>query len=170
MEIKPIVDRLMKVAEIVITMMLAIMVVLVFANVVMRYGFGTGIAISDEVSRYCFVWLVFLGAVVAMRERAHLGMDSLVRWLPRTGRKLCFVVSHSLMLYGCAVLVQGSWTHTVLGNSNLSAVSGIPLSWVMFAGVVSGVSIAAILIGDLWRLLLGKLSDDELLSITSEEG
>ncbi|MGY2938439.1 TRAP-type C4-dicarboxylate transport system permease small subunit [Bradyrhizobium sp. GM6.1] len=52
---------------------LAVMVVLVFGNVVLRYGFNSGIAISEELSRWLLVWLTFLGAVVAMREHAHLG-------------------------------------------------------------------------------------------------
>lgn len=57
---------------------LALMVVLVFTNVVLRYAFNSGIAMSEELSRWLFVWLTFLGAVVAMHERAHLGTDSLV--------------------------------------------------------------------------------------------
>ncbi|MBU0892182.1 MAG: TRAP transporter small permease subunit, partial [Gammaproteobacteria bacterium] len=47
---------------------LAAMVVLVFGNVVLRYVFNTGITISEELSRWLFVWLTFMGAVVALRE------------------------------------------------------------------------------------------------------
>lgn len=46
------------------------MVVMVFGNVVLRYAFNSGIAISEEVSRWLFVWITFLGAIVAVRERA----------------------------------------------------------------------------------------------------
>ena len=51
---------------------LAIMVVLVFGNVVLRYGFNSGITTSEELSRWLFVWVTFLGAVVALNERTHL--------------------------------------------------------------------------------------------------
>ena len=44
---------------------LAGMVVLVFGNVVLRYGFNSGIVVSEEVSRWLLVWLTFLGAIVA---------------------------------------------------------------------------------------------------------
>jgi len=54
------------------------MVVLVFTNVVMRYAFNSGITISEELSRWLFVWMTFMGAIVALRERAHLGTDTLV--------------------------------------------------------------------------------------------
>ena len=61
----------------VIALCLAVMVVLVFGNVVLRYGFNSGIAVSEELSRWLLVWLTFLGAIVAVREHAHLGVDSL---------------------------------------------------------------------------------------------
>jgi TRAP-type C4-dicarboxylate transport system permease small subunit len=170
MIIRKMVDGLMRAIEITIMAALVVMVVLVFINVVMRYGFGKGLAVSDELSRYCFVWLVFLGAIVAMRQHAHLGMDTVVRMLPPAGKKICFVVSHCLMLYGCVVFFQGSWTHTVLGHANKSAITGIPMSWVTAAGVLSSAAIGVILVADLVRLALGRLSDAELMTVSEEQG
>ncbi len=62
------------------------MVLMVFGNVVLRYVFNSGITVSEELSRFFFVWLTFIGAVVAMREGTHLGMDTVVARLPRGGR------------------------------------------------------------------------------------
>ena len=62
---------------------LAVMVVLVFGNVVLRYAFNSGLTMSEEVSRWLFVWLTFMGAVVALREHSHLGVDALVLRLPQ---------------------------------------------------------------------------------------
>ena len=64
------------------------MVVLVFGNVVLRYGFNTGITVSEEVSRWLFVYMTFLGAIVALREHGHLGVDMLVNRLPVAGKKI----------------------------------------------------------------------------------
>src|ERR1043165_5921253 len=83
----------------VIVLCLAIMVVLVFGNVVLRYAFNSGIAVSEEISRWLFVWLTFLGAIVALKEHGHLGTDFLVSRLGLTGKKVCLVISHLLMLY-----------------------------------------------------------------------
>ena len=66
------------------------MVVLVFGNVVLRYGFNSGITVSEEVSRWLFVWLTFLGAIVALKEHGHLGSDMLVARLPPRGKKRCW--------------------------------------------------------------------------------
>ena len=75
-----------------IVVCLALMVVLVFGNVVLRYGFNLGITVSEEVSRWLFVWMTFLGAIVALREHGHLGVDTLVKRLPLLGKKACLVV------------------------------------------------------------------------------
>src|SRR5918994_5521779 len=89
-----------------IALFLAIMVVLVFGNVVLRYAFNSGITVSEEVSRWLFVWLTFLGAVVAMREHGHLGVDSLVKRLPPTGAKLAVLAGQGLMLLATALLIS----------------------------------------------------------------
>ncbi len=167
MSLTKIIDGLMRTIEITIMAALAVMVALVFTNVVMRYGFGKGLAFSEELSRYCFVWLIFLGAIVAMRQHAHLGMDSVVRRLPVVVKKICFAISHSLMLYACAVFLKGSWTHTILGHANRSAVTGIPMSWVAAAGVISSAAMGLMLVSDLIRLVMGRLND-ERVAIASE--
>ena len=59
-----------KLLEILIVVFVVAMVVMVFGNVVLRYGFNSGISISDEMSRYCFIWLTYVGAMVA-----SVGMD-----------------------------------------------------------------------------------------------
>ena len=60
---------------------LAVMAVAVFINVVLRYGFGSGIAASEEVSRLLFVWMVFIGATAAYPVGEHMAFTSLVAML-----------------------------------------------------------------------------------------
>src|SRR4029079_12846825 len=98
--------------KVAIAVCLAVMVVLVFGNVVLRYVFNSGIATSEELSRWLLVWLTFLGAIVALRQHAHLGVDTLVRALPPRGRRICFILSYGLMLYADWLLLAGSWRPT----------------------------------------------------------
>ena len=77
-----IIDLYCRILKCTIAVCLAVMVVLVFGNVVLRYAFNSGITVSEELSRWLMVWLTFLGAIVALREHAHLGVDTLVRALP----------------------------------------------------------------------------------------
>ena len=110
-----ILDAYCGVLKVLIGICLAVMVVLVFGNVFLRYGFNSGITISEELSRWLLVWLTFLGAIVALREHAHLGVDTLVRALPPAGKRLCFVISYALMLYADWLLLFGSWKQVLIG-------------------------------------------------------
>ena len=71
------------------------------------------------------VWLTFLGAIVALREHAHLGVDTLVRALPPLGKRICFVVSYALMLYADWLLTLGSWKQAVITVGDSAPASGI---------------------------------------------
>ncbi len=106
---KRVVDWYFRALKFFIVACLVVMVVLVFGNVVLRYAFNTGITVSEELSRWLFVWLTFVGAVIALRDHAHLGMDSVVSRLPTTAKKVCFFVSNVLILYALWLFLDGSW-------------------------------------------------------------
>src|SRR3990167_977538 len=84
--------------ELTIVACLAVMALLVFGNVVLRYGFDSGIAVSEELSRLLFVWLVLLGAILASRQHAHIGFDTLVKSLPPLWKKAAITFTGLLML------------------------------------------------------------------------
>ncbi|NDP40741.1 MAG: TRAP transporter small permease subunit, partial [Rhodoferax sp.] len=54
-----------KLLELLVVVCMVAMVIMVFGNVLLRYGFNSGIDVSDELSRYCFIWLTYIGAMVA---------------------------------------------------------------------------------------------------------
>nr|WP_312996999.1 TRAP transporter small permease [Achromobacter animicus] len=158
-----------RVLEFAIALLLAAMVVLVFGNVVARYGFNSGITLSEELSRWMFIWLTFLGAVIALKERGHLGMDMVVAKLPRAGKKICLVAGQVLMLYIVSLMFKGSWDQAVI-NADVSApVSGLPMAIVYVAGLVFSVMAGLIIAMDLYRVLAGKLQDQDLIMVQESE-
>jgi TRAP-type transport system small permease protein len=164
------IGALMRRLEAVIGLMLALMVILVFGNVVLRYGFNSGIAVSEEVSRYLFIWLTFIGAVVAVHEHAHLGVDSLINALPRKGKLVCVVASDLLMLGALAILFHGSWTQTVINLATRSPVSQVPLSLIYVAGLVASIMMGVLILRHLYKVLfVGAADRDLVLSVESED-
>ena len=152
-----------------IAALLAVMVVLVFGNVFMRYAFNSGFSISEELSRWLFVWLTFLGAVAALRSNAHLGTDMLVGKLGPLGKKICMGLSLLLMLYCLWLLFKVSYEQSVINWDTTSAVMEVSLSWFYASGMVFAVLSAPILLGDLWRLLSGQIDDDHLVLMQESE-
>src|SRR5690606_25058663 len=97
--------------ELLLVILLAGMVIMVFGNVTLRYVFNSGWTVSEEFSRFFFVWLTFVGAVVAFREYSHMGIETLVLRLSRKGRLLCLGVGN-LIIMGCSfIFAWGAWSN-----------------------------------------------------------
>ena len=148
---------------------LAAMVVLVFGNVVLRYAFNSGIAVSEELSRWLFVWLTFMGGVVGLRQHTHLGTDMLVGRLGPIGKKACLVVAYALMLLMCWMLFNGSLEQTKINWDVTAPSSGASMAWFYSVGLVFGVSAALVLLADLYRLLTGQASEADLVIVREEQ-
>lgn len=159
-----------KLLEVLVVVFMVAMVVMVFGNVVLRYGFNSGISISDEMSRYCFIWLTYVGAMVAMREGGHLGVDSLVKHLSVKGKKVCLFLSEILMLLCNGLFFLGTYKMHELQVTNISPVVGISMIWVYGIGYVVGIVMGIINLRVLYRLLSGTLTESELLQVVETEG
>ena len=169
MTLTRLIDGYCRVLDALIALALALMVALVFGNVVLRYGFNSGITVSEEVSRWLFVWMTFLGAVVALKEHGHLGSDMLVSRLPLAGKRICLVAGQLLMLYVTWLLFKGSLEQARINWDVAAPVTGAPLAIVYASGIVFAVSAAALLARETWRALAGKLSEAELVMVKEEE-
>ena len=153
----------------VIALCLAVMVVLVFGNVVLRYGFNSGITVSEELSRWLLVWLTFLGAIVAVREHSHLGVDSLVRMLSPMGKRICFIINYSLMLFADWLLLTGSWRQTLINWDDRAPATGLSIAIFYLVGVVFGVSAGVMLLYDLYRVVSGQAGEADMVAVRESE-
>ena len=111
---------------------LALMAIAVFINVVLRYGFGSGIAASEEVSRLLFVWMVFIGATAAYPASEHMAFTSLVAKLRSRPAALLGVtlIIRFLVLAACGLVAFGAWNQILVGAQSKSVVLGYP-SWLL---------------------------------------
>ena len=166
---RQVIDLFFKFLEFLVVVCLVAMVVMVFGNVVLRYGFNSGISISDEMSRYCFIWLTYIGAMVAMRDKGHLGVDTLVRRVSLGGKKLCFFLSEIMML-GCnALFFWGTWQMHELQVTNISPVVGISMIWIYGIGYVTASVMAVMNLNQLFLLFTGQLKEDDLVLVVESE-
>ena len=109
---------------------LGVMATAVFINVILRYGFGSGIAASEELSRLLFVWMVFLGATAAYPAGEHMAFTSLVarlRGRPRAMLAMTLLI-RLLVILACVLVGWGAWQQVVVGMDSQSVVLGYPTS------------------------------------------
>ncbi len=158
-----------KLLELLLVLLLAAMVAMVFGNVVLRYGFNSGITFSEELSRWAFVWMTFLGAIVALKDNGHLGTDMLVGRLDTTGKKLCLAVAEVGMLYCTWLLFSGSLAQTKISWEVEAPVTGWSMAWLPIAGVVFAVSAALFHLLKLGKLFSGRLREEDLVTVQESE-
>jgi TRAP-type C4-dicarboxylate transport system permease small subunit len=166
---KTLTDLFFRLAEALLVLMLCAMVVMVFGNVVLRYGFNSGLDFSEELSRFFFIWITFLGAIIAMREKAHLGLDTLVRLLPSAGKRACFGLSNVLMFGCCVLMFYGTWRQHQINATTMSAVTGIPMIWVYGVGYLASGAMGLIILGNLVKLVTGRIADSDLIQVHDSE-
>ena len=166
---RSLVDTLFLGVEAVLAALLLGMVIMVFGNVVLRYAFNSGIGVSEELSRIFFVWLTFIGAVLATHEGAHLGMDAVVSKLSRRGKIVCGVLSQALVLMCCGMLFWGTLRQHEINATTLAPVTGMPMSWVFGMGYVTSIGVGVHALHRLWRLLSGRTTDAELVEVKESE-
>jgi TRAP-type C4-dicarboxylate transport system permease small subunit len=162
-------DVTCKTIEYMIAACMAGMVVLVFGNVMLRYGFNSGITLSEELSRWLFVWMTFLGAIVALRKHEHLGTDMLVGRLGPIGKKICMGLSQLLMMFICVLLFKGAYEQAVINWTSTSAVMEASLSWVYFPGIIFAVLGGLMIAMDFVQLLSGQTQDSNLTMFQESE-
>jgi TRAP-type C4-dicarboxylate transport system permease small subunit len=162
-------DRCCRFLEAAIAFCLALMVVLVFGNVFLRYAMNSGITLSEELSRWAFVWMTFLGAIVALKEHGHLGTDMLVSRLGPFGKKICLGASYALMLFACWLLFKGAYDQALINLDSTSAVMEASMAWIYLPGILFAVLGGLVLSAEFIRLLTGQVRDEDLVMIQESE-
>ena len=119
---------LQRLANVAMGACLAVMALAVFVNVVLRYGFGSGVPASEELSRLLFVWMVFIGATAAYPLGEHMAFTSLVGLLQKKPALMAVatVVIRLLVVLACVLVARGAWQQVVVGLDSHSVVLGYP--------------------------------------------
>ncbi|WFU50656.1 TRAP transporter small permease [Sinorhizobium terangae] len=164
---KPI-DLFYKALEILLIILLSGMAVMVFVNVVMRYSMNSGLTVSDELARYFFVWVTFIGAVVTFREHGHLGVESLVAILGRKGRIVCMILSNLVIIACSAIFFWGTWKQLPINWSMKAPVTGLSMGFVYGIGFFTGAGCVIIALERLVRLLTGRVTQEEIEAFAGE--
>ena len=97
--------------ETVIAFLLAAMVVVTFINVVLRYGFNTGLIWGLELVTFLFAWLILFGVSYAVKTSAHLGVDALLNITSGRLRRLFVFASVAFCVIYAALLLKGAWDY-----------------------------------------------------------
>ena len=100
---------------------------------------------TEEAARFCFMWIIMIGAMIAVRDSTHFDVDVLPK--PKTARGEAWgrLVVHGFMLIVAIVFVRYGWDYAVFGWQQESELTGINMLWIHAAYIIAGVTWVAFL-------------------------
>ena len=144
-------------AEYLLIGLIASISILIFVQVVFRYGFNHSIYWSEEVGRYTLIWITFIGASIGFKKKAHMGVDFLFKSFGRKTRDLFTVVS-DISIFGLAmVLAVYGIKLTLFVKFQTSAAllipMSIPYSAIWIGGILTSIHSLSFMLSDIGNLI-----------------
>lgn len=160
--------------ETICVILFAAMVILTFTQVLSRFVFNLSLGWTEEISRFFFIWLVYISAAMAAKHRRHIRVELIDQFLPRGISKWAGLLS-DLLWIGFALLVafQGyNVAMLIMGHGQLSPAVQLPMGWIYMIIPFGFVLIAFRVLQGIVARFRGEdeLTDEEKLRRAIEEG
>ncbi len=162
-------DKLFKGIDYFTGILTGLMVLFVFLNVVMRLVFKSGLTWSEEISRYLFVFVTYIGAISAMRSNEHMTVDVVLSRVKPQFQMIMYVLSQGMIAVLMCILVHGSFKMVLQNTASKTAALGIPYSFLYSVGIITGVSIAIIALVNIVHAVTHPSEISEIVSVSTEE-
>ncbi|MDP9806085.1 TRAP-type C4-dicarboxylate transport system permease small subunit [Trueperella bonasi] len=162
-------DRLFRSLEYLMAIFLAIMIISMFINIVMRFIFNSGIAASEEVARLAFIFLVYLGTIGAFRSNQHLGVNLIYNKLGHTVGRWVYVLTQLIIIWVMILLAWGAIRLAGVSFNDNWVATGFPRWIVSGMGAVTGVAIIILAMTNIYDAVVRKIPAEQLLEGEMEE-
>lgn len=137
-----------KFLEIFLVALTVVMVILVFFQVIFRYVFFYSLSWSEEFSTFIFVWIVLLGSAVGIRRREHLGINTLVQYLPKKTARIFEIVTNLIVILFFLMVLFSSWEVAMANMARRANTVDIPMGYIRMAlpmmalfSIISGIEL-----------------------------
>lgn len=150
------------------------MVILTFLQVLSRFVFNLSLGWTEEVSRFLFIWLVYLSAAMGAKHRRHIRVELIDQFLPRSIAKWAGLVSDLLWIGYALVVAYLGWgvAQMIMGHGQLSPAVQLPMGLIYLIIPLGYVLIAFRVVQGIAARFRGEdeLTDEEKLRKAIEEG
>jgi C4-dicarboxylate transporter DctQ subunit len=149
-----------KAEESIIALLLVAMTLLVFIEVVMRFGFGSGFLWAQELTLHISAWFVLFGVSYGLKVGAHIGVDAFIKTLPEMGQRFFSVIAVLLSLGYCGLFLYGSWVYLSKMKRIGIELDDLPVqTWIAHSILVIGLTLLSIrLLQLLWHIIKGDVT------------
>ncbi|MGL5842648.1 MAG: TRAP transporter small permease [Aeromonas hydrophila] len=154
--------KLYKLFESILVFCMVIMFILIFINVAMRFIINDSIDLAEELPRFLFIWMTFIGAILALKENTHISVNIVVSRLPPGGKKICWLACQILIFICGIYMLYGTWLQHDILKFNLSPVMMVSMLFVYGVSYISGLFIALISLLRVIYFFCGYITIDDL--------
>lgn len=144
------------------------MVLFVFLNVVLRMVFNSGLTWSEELARYLFVAVTYIGAISAMRANAHMTVDMVLSKVKAPLQMTFYVISQSLIAV-LMMLVHGSYKMVLQNTAARTAALGIPYALLYSLGILTGVAICVLAVANIFYAVTHPAEISKIVTVSTED-
>ena len=100
-----------EIEESAIAILLGLMTIITFINVVLRYGFNTGLIWGLEAVTFLFAWLVLFGVSYTVKVTAQLGVDAVIKLFSPSVRRVLALLAGAVCIAYAALVLKGAWDY-----------------------------------------------------------
>jgi len=132
---------------------LSMMVILVFINAIMRYIFKTSLPVSEEYSRFFFMWTTFLGVIAAFKDKQHVAVTIVIDQLKGKTKRIFYVIAQIISLIAMIIVLIGGIKYTISASTYKTVATGINFGIIASGIVVMVAGSIGIIIYDTYNTL-----------------
>lgn len=130
-------------------LLMFIMVAVITAQVISRYIFGSPFTWTEELGRYTFIWMSFLGMALGVKKAGHIALDLLLRGTTgKTEKTLQFLISVLVGVFGILLTISG-YKMMMIGTGQNSPSLSIPMELIYVVMPISGILIVYFIVGNI---------------------
>ena len=135
--------------------LMSFMTVIIFIQVVMRYVMHNSLSWSEELARYCFIWLIYIGVAYGCKLMKHMKIDAALHLFPEKIRPYIVITGEVLVLvFAVYIVVTGvELTYKQWEFGKISPALGLPLQFINAAPVVGFGLVVFRQIQTMWKLV-----------------
>ena len=156
--------------ETIIALLLASMTLLVFVEVVLRFGFGTGMMWAQELTLHLSAWMVLFGVSYGIKVGSHIGVDALIKIMPSQARRVISGIAVLACLFYCALFTKGAWVYLAKMYKIGIELEDMPIpKWIAHSILLIGMILMGIrLLKLFWDIVIGKTDSFKMLDEAKE--
>lgn len=138
---RAVLDGWYRLLRVMITVLMVALVIPVGMQILSRYtGIIPRYIWTEEIARFCFVWIIMIGSMIAVRDGTHFDVDVLPHSTNRLFELVMRVFSQLAILVVAITFIWYGWDFGILGLRQQSEISGLPMLWIYGAWPLAGVT------------------------------